>query len=217
MIRRPPRSTLFPYTTLFRSLNLRHHSPKVIRASSFFSFARSVGSADSLSRFARAKNRSFSDSLDARPASIKSTSTRLALVFSVLASAFTCFATLVGSETLCRTDFSVFPITAFYTTLHHNAPATLGTAAPRFNQPSVLPPPLSPSLPGSKLPTRCQTSKNTPPAPFAGPNSPPPTKTLPSTSTPKSLAGPPTHAMGPNDFYTLFPLAARDAAACCTL
>src|SRR5256885_10303587 len=25
MIRRPPRSTLFPYTTLFRSLHLRHH------------------------------------------------------------------------------------------------------------------------------------------------------------------------------------------------
>src|SRR5258708_22131675 len=26
MIRRPPRSTLFPYTTLFRSLHSRHHS-----------------------------------------------------------------------------------------------------------------------------------------------------------------------------------------------
>src|SRR5688572_32580697 len=26
MIRRPPRSTLFPYTTLFRSQHLRHHS-----------------------------------------------------------------------------------------------------------------------------------------------------------------------------------------------
>src|SRR3712207_8988264 len=25
MIRRPPRSTLFPYTTLFRSLRLQHH------------------------------------------------------------------------------------------------------------------------------------------------------------------------------------------------
>src|SRR2546422_6777097 len=25
MIRRPPRSTLFPYTTLFRSVSLRHH------------------------------------------------------------------------------------------------------------------------------------------------------------------------------------------------
>src|SRR3712207_8946381 len=28
MIRRPPRSTLFPYTTLFRSLDIRHpHTP----------------------------------------------------------------------------------------------------------------------------------------------------------------------------------------------
>src|SRR2546427_1040227 len=25
MIRRPPRSTLFPYTTLFRSIGVRHH------------------------------------------------------------------------------------------------------------------------------------------------------------------------------------------------
>src|SRR2546422_1437450 len=28
MIRRPPRSTLFPYTTLFRSLSLRKFAPK---------------------------------------------------------------------------------------------------------------------------------------------------------------------------------------------
>src|SRR2546422_3327661 len=27
MIRRPPRSTLFPYTTLFRSLPVEHHLP----------------------------------------------------------------------------------------------------------------------------------------------------------------------------------------------
>src|SRR5260370_16608494 len=27
MIRRPPRSTLFPYTTLFRSLQALHHNP----------------------------------------------------------------------------------------------------------------------------------------------------------------------------------------------
>src|SRR2546426_5974484 len=27
MIRRPPRSTLFPYTTLFRSWNVHRHSP----------------------------------------------------------------------------------------------------------------------------------------------------------------------------------------------
>src|SRR5258707_11045189 len=30
MIRRPPRSTLFPYTTLFRSRHLLAHSPTVI-------------------------------------------------------------------------------------------------------------------------------------------------------------------------------------------
>src|SRR5262245_64447367 len=29
MIRRPPRSTLFPYTTLFRSLWVRHREPDV--------------------------------------------------------------------------------------------------------------------------------------------------------------------------------------------
>src|SRR3712207_8735335 len=28
MIRRPPRSTLFPYTTLFRSLTEAHHEPE---------------------------------------------------------------------------------------------------------------------------------------------------------------------------------------------
>src|SRR2546427_2127207 len=30
MIRRPPRSTLFPYTTLFRSNNLRGHGAKLL-------------------------------------------------------------------------------------------------------------------------------------------------------------------------------------------
>src|SRR3712207_6919001 len=30
MIRRPPRSTLFPYTTLFRSLPIREHPPDLI-------------------------------------------------------------------------------------------------------------------------------------------------------------------------------------------
>src|SRR5476651_2862351 len=38
MIRRPPRSTLFPYTTLFRSRDPRHGSPAAVRAS-----ARCVG------------------------------------------------------------------------------------------------------------------------------------------------------------------------------
>src|SRR2546422_6271728 len=31
MIRRPPRSTLFPYTTLFRSLRPRRHAPTLER------------------------------------------------------------------------------------------------------------------------------------------------------------------------------------------
>src|SRR2546422_2272465 len=33
MIRRPPRSTLFPYTTLFRSHALPHHEPEHVAAS----------------------------------------------------------------------------------------------------------------------------------------------------------------------------------------
>src|SRR3712207_7974975 len=32
MIRRPPRSTLFPYTTLFRSVQLRHGLAEFLRA-----------------------------------------------------------------------------------------------------------------------------------------------------------------------------------------
>src|SRR3712207_9435715 len=31
MIRRPPRSTLFPYTTLFRSMVLRSKTPELVR------------------------------------------------------------------------------------------------------------------------------------------------------------------------------------------
>src|SRR5439155_21744096 len=31
MIRRPPRSTLFPYTTLFRSVAVRHHARRLAR------------------------------------------------------------------------------------------------------------------------------------------------------------------------------------------
>src|SRR2546422_4808529 len=38
MIRRPPRSTLFPYTTLFRSPGRKSHSP--IRHSRFFPISR---------------------------------------------------------------------------------------------------------------------------------------------------------------------------------
>src|SRR5260370_38547010 len=58
-----------------------------------------------------AKNRSFSASLEARPASISSTRTRFALVFSVLARALTLRATRVGSETLWRTGLSTLAIT----------------------------------------------------------------------------------------------------------
>src|SRR5258708_20676971 len=32
MIRRPPRSTLFPYTTLFRSVGANHRPPRVVPA-----------------------------------------------------------------------------------------------------------------------------------------------------------------------------------------
>src|SRR3989442_9913309 len=55
MIRRPPRSTLFPYTTLFRSLAATHHAAKGRRARGVHhqrrlarvrSVQRDVGSAD---------------------------------------------------------------------------------------------------------------------------------------------------------------------------
>src|SRR6266567_6787363 len=136
-----------------RALNLRLHSPKVIRASSLFKRSRSAGSVDSVSWVVNEKNRSFSASLDARPVSIKSTSTRLALVFSVFASAFTRFATRAGSETLCRTDFSVLAINSSYTTLHHHASITpdvaaLGTNAAGFD----LSPAISPALPRPPFP-----------------------------------------------------------------
>jgi hypothetical protein len=60
------------------------------------------GSEDSVSRLTSKKNRSFSASasLDCRPASIKSMSTRLALVFRVLAKVRTRFAIPAGIETL---------------------------------------------------------------------------------------------------------------------
>src|SRR5260370_37022822 len=96
------------------------HGQKVMGASSFLSFSRSVGSGDSVRRLASAKKRFRSASLEARPASIKSTRTRLALVFSVLARALTLLATRGGSETLWRTDLSVLAISAFYTQMHHH-------------------------------------------------------------------------------------------------
>src|SRR3712207_7458386 len=36
MIRRPPRSTLFPYTTLFRSLKRQEQDPRLVRLKQFF-------------------------------------------------------------------------------------------------------------------------------------------------------------------------------------
>src|SRR2546428_5615866 len=80
--------------------NLWHQPPNVMRASSSFKLSRSEGSDDSVSRLTSEKNRSFSASLDCRPASIKSTSTRLALVFRVLANVRTRFAIPAGIETL---------------------------------------------------------------------------------------------------------------------
>jgi len=80
--------------------NPRHQSPNVSRASSSFNRRRSAASRDSVSLSTSEKKRSFSASLDWRPASIKSTSTRLALVFFVLASARTRLAIPVGMDTL---------------------------------------------------------------------------------------------------------------------
>src|SRR5262249_52686384 len=80
--------------------NLWHQPPKVIRASSSFKRSRSAGSEDSVRRLTSEKNRSFSDSFDCRGASIRSTSTRLALVFRVLANVRTRLAIPAGIETL---------------------------------------------------------------------------------------------------------------------
>ena len=60
----------------------------------------------------------FCESFDSNPASIRSTSTRFALVFCVFASDRTRFAIRPGIDTLCRTDFSVSDISPFYTALH---------------------------------------------------------------------------------------------------
>src|SRR5271155_3402951 len=120
-------------------LYLRHYSPKVMRANSFLRRSRSLGSVVSESRFASAKNRSFSLSFDSRPASIKSTRTRLALVFRILAIACTCLAMRCGSETLCRTAFSILAITVI---LHHYAPlcTTAGARGPALHLTYSYPP-----------------------------------------------------------------------------
>jgi len=102
-------------------LDFRHYSPNVICANSFLIRCRSARSLDSDRRFASAKNRSFSDSFDSRPASIRSTITRLALALRVSAIRRTRLAMGTGSDTLCRTFFPFFGISLFYTTLHHSA------------------------------------------------------------------------------------------------
>src|SRR5256885_7013040 len=43
MIRRPPRSTLFPYTTLFRSIAAMHHDKKARGGEVRFALPRRVG------------------------------------------------------------------------------------------------------------------------------------------------------------------------------
>ena len=93
-----------------RPLDLGHHSPKVMRASSFLICCRSFESVDSERRFANAKKRCFSASLEWSPASIKSTRTRFALVFRLFARARMCLAIREGRDTLCLTTFSVVAI-----------------------------------------------------------------------------------------------------------
>src|SRR5262249_54243061 len=87
-------------------LDLRHQSPKVIRASSSLSRFCSAGLDERASRSASSKNRFFSCSWPSRPASIKSTTTRFTLVFLVFANAFTRRATRGGRLMLWRTAFS---------------------------------------------------------------------------------------------------------------
>src|SRR6185295_3961487 len=61
-------------------LDLRHHSPKVMRASSSFRRPCSSGSSELVRRSARSRKRFFSCSRASRPDSISSTRIRLALV-----------------------------------------------------------------------------------------------------------------------------------------
>src|SRR5437588_6634020 len=46
MIRRPPRSTLFPYTTLFRSLEFEHAQPFALAVGRLANIGRSVVAGD---------------------------------------------------------------------------------------------------------------------------------------------------------------------------
>src|SRR3712207_8967362 len=78
MIRRPPRSTLFPYTTLFRSLAL--NQPRVREAALDFAepveFAYILGRADESREDGTAERRG-ADGLDADAAAADRKSTRL--------------------------------------------------------------------------------------------------------------------------------------------
>jgi hypothetical protein len=114
------------------------YSPKVIRASSFFSLSRSAASLDSANRPARVKKRCFSRLLASMPLSIRSTITRLALVRWALASDLTHLASRAGSETLWRYDLPFAPMTSLYTKPHQYAPRVrlcecrAGSASPVF-------------------------------------------------------------------------------------
>src|SRR3712207_7375297 len=61
MVRRPPRSTLFPYTTLFRSRSTRHGVPSSATTSSRNSTRRAIGSSRVIRRSGRARARGRSE------------------------------------------------------------------------------------------------------------------------------------------------------------
>lgn len=89
-----------------RPLDLRHHSPKVMRANSSLSRLCSSGSRVDSRRSAKAKKRFFSCSRASRPVSMSSTRIRLALVWLDSARDLTRRAVLGGRLTLWRTGFS---------------------------------------------------------------------------------------------------------------
>ena len=96
------------------------YCPKVSRASSCLMRCLSSVSVEALSWSASSKNLRLSASLDSKPDSIRSTRTRFALVCCLFARAFTCFASRLGSETLCRSGFSTVAISQQYTPQYTN-------------------------------------------------------------------------------------------------
>src|SRR3712207_8442104 len=74
MIRRPPRSTLFPYTTLFRSLAVAHgacegsHRVRVSHVPQYERFARELCTAFRLSEFSFYRAGAFKETYRARSA-----------------------------------------------------------------------------------------------------------------------------------------------------